>query len=52
MPLPGIQNDILCTMAGMVQDEICAVVNKAVVFSILADKSTFKDCSKIERLAI
>ena len=41
--LPGIQNDILRTMAGMVQAEICAAVNKAGVFSTLADES--KDCS-------
>jgi len=47
---PAIQNDILRTMAGMVQAEICAAVNKAGVFSILADES--KDCSKKEQLAI
>ena len=47
---PGIQNDMLRTMVGMVQDEICAAVNKAGFFSILADES--KDCSKKEQLAI
>ena len=29
---PGIQNDMLRTMVGMVQDEICAAVNKAGFF--------------------
>ena len=48
--LPGIQNEILRTMAGMVQAEICAAVNEAGVFSILADES--KDCCKVEQLAI
>ena len=43
-------HDILHTMAGMVQAEICAAVNKAGVYSILADES--KDCSKVEQLAI
>ena len=38
------------TMVGMVQYEICAAVNRAGVFSILADES--KDCSKKEQLAI
>ena len=47
---PGIQNDMLRTMVGMVQDEICAAVNKAGFFSILADES--KDCSTKEQLAI
>ena len=46
---PGIQNDMLQTLVGMLQDEICAAVNKTGFISILADGS--KDCSKEEQFA-
>ena len=47
---PDIQNTLLRIMGNTVRKHICLAVQKAGVFSILADES--KDCSKREQMAI
>lgn len=47
---PEVQNTLLQIMANMVRKTICRNVQKAGMFSLLADET--KDCSKREQLAI
>ncbi len=47
---PEIQNTLLNVMGNIVQKQICVSVQKAGMYSILADES--KDCSKREQMAI
>lgn len=47
---PDIQNALLNVMGNLVRKRICAEVQKAGMYSILADET--KDCSKREQLAI
>ena len=47
---PDIQNALLKVMGNLVRKRICAEVQKAGMYSILADET--KDCSKREQLAI
>ena len=47
---PTVKNEIIDCMGDIVQAKVCADVNKAGMYSILADET--KDCSKVEQLAI
>ena len=45
-----IQNELLNVMGSIVQNQICADIKKAGLYSILADET--KDCSKRAQMAI